>query len=307
MKNSKVSLTSNVKTSKKQNKTNAKKQAQKNAKTQVKTSKNENQNAKQKLRDFKKLLEFWFWYTIEKNDKNEEYVSKNRLDYKDFEEYLKLLDTVKSKPKKLELQVKKGAIYNQDIISNDISLKWYTMYQLKTYKNDIIDMIDKLEQKKAQYIQYPNLVNLIDRQIQKNYFYMQTYSAQIFDLYFEADTLTKYNYDLLHFDLLLKNQNLNSQLLYYRFIDIKKRYIDTSDIVQNNDYIKGAVYNKTERDIIEKLTNDIIITEIAKNDKVKLDFLRIYTKNIYKMNNQKNAMCISRYKKYILDRYWYLL
>lgn len=301
MTNSKKTLTSNVKkTSKTQNKTNAKKQTQKSAKQNK-------ANAKQKIKDFKKLLEFWYWYTIEKNDAGAEYVSKNKIDARDFAEYLELLDTVKSAPKKLELQVKKGAIYKQDIISNDISLKWYTMYQLRKYKSDIIDMIEKLEQKKAQYIQYPNLIHLIDRQIQKNYFYMQTYSAQIFDLYFEADTLTKYNYDLLHFDLLLKNQNLNAQLLYYRFIDTKKRYIDTSDIVSNNDYIKGAVYDKTERDIIEKITNDIIITEIAKNDSVKLDFLRVYVKNLYKKDNQKNAMTITRYKKYILDRYWYLL
>lgn len=187
------------------------------------------------------------------------------------------------------------------------SIRWLDLYNLKKYRLEIEKQVEKLTEKKQAYSQFENLVNLINRQIQKNYFLLQTYSQQIFDLYFNMDVLTRYNYELLHYDLLLKNENLNNQLLFYRLTDTKKRYIDASPIITNNEYIKSAVYDKTEKNIIRDITNDIILTEISKNDSVKLEFIKIYQKNLYKYNWQKQAMTISRYKKYIKDKYSYLL
>lgn len=175
---------------------------------------------------------------------------------------------------------------------------------LKKFKSETVSKIEKLTEKKAGLSE--NLQALIDRKIQKMYFHLQTYSQQVFDLHFETDSLTKYNYDLLHFDLLLKSENLNSQLLYYRLIDTKNRCKDFDTYTMDTEYVKWAVYNKTERAIIENMSNSIILSEIEKNDSIKLEFIKIYYKNL---NNKtvNDRKTISNYKKYIIDRYSYLL
>ena len=189
-------------------------------------------------------------------------------------------------------------------------IKWFDFENLKNFKIDIQIQIDKLENLKNKYNDFENLTQLIDKQINKNLFILQTYTQQIFDLNFDSDTLTKYNFDLLHFDLLLKNECLTNQLLYYRLIDTKKRYIDASDIITNDDFVKTQVYNKTENQILSKLTNQIIFDTILINDKIKLDFLQIYYKNIDTIDKIKkdtnNRKTVQYYKKYILDTYSYL-
>ena len=154
------------------------------------------------------------------------------------------------------------------------------MYLLKNYKKDINSQIEKLQIKK-QAIKNENLKNLIDRKIKKLFFHLSTYSQQIFDLYFQCDTLKKYNFDLLHFDLFLKNENLNQQLLYYRLID-KIKTDEFKSYSYDNEYVKGIVFDKTEKNIINRITNEIILNEIEKQDKIKLEFIKTYYKNFYK-------------------------
>lgn len=266
---------------------------------------------KQKLKDYKQFFEAGYCYSTKTDSKTRETkLTKEKFEGSDFQEYIKLLDELESKKEKKQKEAKmqKLSLYWGVRFSNDVSVKGVTFFNLRQYKESINQKISELEAKKRKYSQYKNLVQLINRQIQKNYFYLQTYAGQVFDLYFEADSLTKYNFDLLHFDLFLKDDNLNSQLLYYRLIDKKTRTPDFSTYILWNEYTKGVVFDKTESDIINRVTNDIIISEIAKHDSMKLEFLKTYVSQLYKnKKNQVTKNTIVRYKKYILDRYGYLL
>lgn len=196
-----------------------------------------------------------------------------------------------------EKQTKKQKITSKQFV------KWLDFYNLKIFKTQTQNKIEKL-QTKLDTIKNENLKKLIQNKIKKHLFILQTYTQQIFDLYFKSDTLTKYNYDLLHFDLLLKSENLTSQLLYYRLIDTKNRQLDFDTYIMDSDFVKTSVFDKTQSKLIDKITNQIILDEISKNDKLKLDFLKIYYKKLN--NNQTTRKTISNYKKYLIDRYSYL-
>lgn len=185
-------------------------------------------------------------------------------------------------------------------------IHWLDLYNLKNYKNLVKLDIEKL-QTKLEKLENQNLKNLVNRKIEKLLFTLQTYTQQIFDLYFDSDSQTKYNYDLLHFDLLLKNDCLTSQLLYYRLIDTKNKSKDFDTYIFDSDFVKTQVYNKKEDSICQKLTNQIILDTISKNDKIKLDFIKIYYSKLDDISKDTNTRkTISNYKKYIIDRYNYL-
>lgn len=205
-----------------------------------------------------------------------------------------------SEKKEKKAIVKKSILYNNTAIENS-TIKSIDFYELKTYKQSTNSQIERLLEKK-QKLENQNLKNLIDRKIKKLYFYLSTYTQQVFDLHFTSDSMTKYNFDLLHFDLFLKSENLSNQLLFYRLID-KAKSNDYSTFTFDDDFIKSQTFDKTEKNIIEKITNQIVLQTIAQHDKIKLDFLKIYYNKLYKHNKQKQAMTITRYKKYIIDRY----
>lgn len=267
---------------------------------------------KEKLKDYKKRLDSGYTMSIIK-DENWKKLVKENFSQSDFKEYVKLLDSINSTKTEdtptIKKSIVKGAIYEEDRFSDDASIKGIILHEFKQYKKNTKNRIQQLEDKKAQYIIHPHLIELLDRRIKKEYFYLQTYSQQVFDLLFEAPTLQKYNSELLHFDLLLKSETLNTQLLYYRLCDIKARAKDFDSYIMDSDYVKSnAVYNQTENKILDNITNAIILEEIAKNDAIKLDFLRVYYNKLYK-NRKSNAdkTRIMKYKKYIIDRYGYLL
>lgn len=283
----------------KQNKKAQTKQAQ--TKAMTKTQK------KQKLKELKQLVKNWFCYTYKiDSDTKELKITKEQITKQDFDLYIKLLDEFKQwQPRQdKKVIVKKSILYKQDIIDN-ASIKWLDFYELKLYKQDINNQIEKLTIKK-QTLDNDNLKLLIDRKIKKLFFYLSTYTQQLFDLYYTSDTLTKYNFDLLHYDLFLKSENLNNQLLYYRLIDTKTRCQDFDTYILDSDFVKTQTYDKTQSSIIDKITNQIILDTIAQNDSLKLEYIKIYHKNLYKQNKQKQAMTITRYKKYLIDRYNYL-
>lgn len=189
------------------------------------------------------------------------------------------------------------------------AIRWLDLYYLNQQKAIFKSKLEDLTKLQKKYLSNDNLTNLINRKIDKLTFYFKTYCQQVFDLTMSngLDSQSRYNLDLLHFDLFIKNQNLSDMLLYYRQIDIAKKS-DFDKYIFDSDFVKCQVFDKTEKNIINKVTNAIILEEIAKNDKVKLDFIKIYQKNINKYwHSDKDRKTISRYKKYLIDRYSYLL
>ena len=249
---------------------------------------------KQRYKDYQDIVKNdWRYYqTMFDNDSQEYKFIKTHLTKDEIDDFNDL--------------TKKQIVKDKQVKKFDYSIKWLDLYMLKTEKQKHIDNMSKYTRLLHKHKDNQNLVNLILRKIDKDTFTFKTFCSQIFDLtrWQYLDTQDKYNQELLHFDLFMKNENLSNKLLYYRMINTKSR----CDFDKYNlDLTKWHTYNQTENNILTKVTNDIIIDTIMINDKVKLDFIKIYQKNINKYWHSNNdRKTIQRYKDYIIDTYGYL-